>query len=181
MKSHINKFLENNTKKMLLLFVAAGMVFLAGCEGPEGPPGTNVEAEVFELRNVNFNSQGNYGIFYELDPAILEADMILIYRLTGVDGGAPVWQLIPQTYYPAEGEIDFNYDFTMYDINIYLEGTYDLALTPEYTQNQDFRVVIIPGYGSNFRKKQSDYNDYDAVMQAFHLKESDVKVVNMNN
>ncbi len=162
---------------LLLLTVFAGATVFQSCEGDRGPAGpAGPEAEVFEIRNVNFTSGNGYGIFYNLDPAIYNSDMILVYRLAGVDNGAPVWQVMPKTYYPDQGEIDFNFDFTQYDINIYLEGTYDLSLTPQYTTNQTFRVVVIPGYGSNFR--MSAPREYNSVVAAYNIQEKNVKVVN---
>lgn len=167
--------------KNLILFLAVFVATLSSCEGPQGPPGpqgptgTSLESEVIQLNGVNFNAGGNYGIFYDLVPAILSSDMVLVYRQSGTDGGNPVWQLIPKTYYIEEGEIDFNFDFTVNDVNIYIESTYDPLLTPEFINNQSFRIVIIPGYFSN--RASFDFNDYDATVRALGLENSTVRQV----
>ncbi len=40
--------------------------------------------------------------------------MVLVYRLTGLDGNKDVWKLLPETYYYDDGTLDFGYrnDFT---------------------------------------------------------------------
>ncbi|HEY0091957.1 MAG TPA: hypothetical protein VGB43_05660 [Flavobacterium sp.] len=163
-------------KKILLIIAFISVSIFSSCEGPQGPPGpqgangSTVEAEVVQISNVDFTAAGSYGIFVNL--AILPSDMVLVYRQSGVDGGNPVWQIIPKTYYPTEGEVDFNYDFTQNDVNIYLESTYDLALTPQFTQDQNFRIVIIPGY---FSKKALKVENYDSVIEALNLQHAPIR------
>jgi hypothetical protein len=42
-----------------------------------------------------------------------------------------------------------------------------------------FRIVIIPGYFSNkSAQKEIDFSDYQAVVRAYHIEESDVKPLN---
>ena len=92
-------------KRIFLLLAFIGIGVTQSCEGPDGPkgtpgpPGASVEAEVFEIRNVNFIGDGNgyYGIIYDLNPAILNSDMILVYRLAGSSGGADIWESLPKT------------------------------------------------------------------------------------
>lgn len=175
--------LQNNKvmKKLLLVLSVIGMISLQSCEGPAGPPGRdgyNIEAEVFELRNVNFgfSSQFGYSIYQELNPPILNSDVILIYRMAGtINSSTPIWEQIPRTLYLNEGELDFDFDFSRVDFTIYAGGTYNLALTPQYLNNQTFRIVIIPGYfGNSFRV---DYSDYESVMNMLELTENDVKIL----
>ena len=163
-------------KLFLLLAVVAGMTFTQSCEGPEGPQGPtgySAEAEVFEIRNVNFLNDGSgfYGIIYDLNPAILNSDMILVYRLSGVtDGGLDIWETIPKTIYFDNGqELDYNFDFTTNDISIYLSYTDQSVLTPTFIQNQVFRVVIVPGYLTN----KVGATDYNSVKKALKLTEAD--------
>ncbi|MES2544018.1 MAG: hypothetical protein V4548_03975 [Bacteroidota bacterium] len=166
---------------MKKIFLLIGMVSLfglqscSGPEGPEGPPGsdgTNVEAEVYEITDVDFLSNGNFSIVADLPHTILSSDMVLVYRLSDVFNGADVWRLEPETFYFADGTLDFryNFDFTRTDVSIYLEGN-DLGTVPEeFRLNQVFRIVIIPGYFSN--KKAVDLKDYNAVIKAYNLNDS---------
>ncbi|HEU0138005.1 MAG TPA: hypothetical protein VFQ50_11995 [Flavobacterium sp.] len=167
-------------KKLFLLLAIVGMTAIQSCDGPEGPQGppgpagSSVEAEVFEIRNVNFigDSNGFYGISYDLNPAILNSDMILVYRLKAVAGNLDVWESLPKTYYLPNGELDYNFDFTAEDIEIYLGFTSPEVLTAQYTSNQIFRVVIIPGYLSN-KVSAIDTNNFDHIKTALKLTEED--------
>lgn len=164
-------------KKIFLLLAVVGMTFLQGCEGDTGPQGPAGQpgpaAEVFEIRNVNFlnDGSGNYGIIYDLNPAILNSDMILVYRLAGVSGNRDIWESMPKTYYFSDGEeLDYNFDFTTDDISIYLGYTNQSVLTPNFIQGQIFRVVVIPGYLSN---KVAQTDSFDTVKEKLKLKDED--------
>jgi hypothetical protein len=172
-------------KKILLILAVIGITALSSCSGPEGPPGRdgyNVESEVFELRNVNFGYSASSGftIYQTLNPNIYSSDNILIYRMSDlINATTPVWQLIPRTLFLPQGELDYDYDFSKQDFTIYAGGTYDLGLTPAYIQNQTFRIVVIPGYISNRgRIPVVDKNDYNAVIKAYHIDDTNVKVLN---
>jgi hypothetical protein len=103
----------------------------------------------------------------------------LIYRLSGtIDSSTPIWQLIPRTLYLNQGELDYDYDFSREDFKIYAGGTFDLALAPQYIQNQTFRIVIIPGYFSGRSAKKVDKNDYNAVIKAYNINDTNVKILN---
>ncbi|PKP14639.1 MAG: hypothetical protein CVU07_13840, partial [Bacteroidetes bacterium HGW-Bacteroidetes-23] len=100
------------------------------------------------------------------------SDVILIYRMDGtINSSTPIWQQIPRTLYLNQGELDYDFDFSRVDFTIYADGTYDLETTPQYLDNQTFRIVIIPGYFSG----RMDYSDYNQVMLANGLTEADVK------
>ena len=167
-------------KRIFLLLAVIGITTLSSCDGdtgPQGPPGP--ESEVFELQNVNFqlNQNNEYTIFQQLNPVIFDSDNILIYRMAGtINPQTPIWQLIPRTLFLDEGELDYDFDFSAVDFTIYAGGTYNLALTPQFIQNQTFRIVIIPGYFS--KGTNIDYNDYDAVIKAFNINDSNVTVLN---
>lgn len=147
-------------KKILLLFAAVGMFSLSSCSSDDDNVDNDTISEVFQV-NVNFLAP-SYSIVQPLNPVIYSSDVVLVYRQIGLSGNKPIWQSVPHTLYLDEGELDYVFDFTESDINIYLQSTYDLALTPELTQNQTFRIVIVPGYFSS----TVNVNDYDAVMNA---------------
>lgn len=177
-------------KKILTLFAVVGLMAFTSCEGPEGPPGPEgipgqdaVIAEVFELNNVNFsyNATDGYNIYRTLNPVIFQSDVILIYRLTGtINPTTPVWQQIPRTLYTSKGELDYDFDFSKQDFTIYAGGNYDLSLTPEFLNNQTFRIVIVPGAFSSTGKSTAkpDYSDYNAVIKRYNIDDSNVKRLN---
>ncbi|HEX8562218.1 MAG TPA: hypothetical protein VF676_04480 [Flavobacterium sp.] len=168
--------------KKIFLFLAAAGLALQSCEGPEGPqgePGFSAEAEVFELQNVDFDFvDGEYSIYSTLTPNILDSDVILMYRMSGtIDASTPIWQQIPRTLFLEEGELDYDFDFSREDFTIYAGGTYDLATTPEFIDNQTFRIVIVPGYFSK-GTKAVDFSDYNAVIKAYNIDDKNVKQLN---
>lgn len=170
-------------KRIVLFLAVIGLTTLSSCDGdtgPQGPQGVSgIESEVFELQNINFqlNQNNEYTIFQNLNPVILDSDNILIYRMSGtINSQTPIWQLIPRTLFLDEGELDYDFDFSRVDFTIYAGGTYNLALTPQFIQNQTFRIVIIPGYFS--KGNNVDLNNYDAVIDYFNINDSNIKVLN---
>ncbi|WP_396172625.1 collagen-like protein [Flavobacterium sp.] len=162
-------------KKILLLFSVVVMFVLQGCEGPMGPPGPPgpiFEAEVFEVTR-SFGPNNNFSSLITLNPPILDSDIVLVYLLWDVDNGTPIWRQMPQTVQLDEGDLQYNFDFTRFDVNLFLSSA-DFPLTilgPQWTQNQTFRIVLIPGY---FGSARIDFSDYNAVMNMLELSETDV-------
>ena len=171
-------------KKIITLLAVVGMFSLQGCTvsdglpGPQGPQGEDgLIAEVFELKNVSFayNANDGYTIYQKLTPNIYASDVILIYRLSGsINSNTPIWQLIPRTLFLSQGELDYDFDFSKEDFTIYAGGNYNLALTPQYLNNQTFRIVIVPG---SFSVSLNKYN-YLEVMSAFNIKENQIQKIN---
>jgi hypothetical protein len=129
--------------------------------------------------NFGYDNQYGYNIYQTLNPQLYPADVLLIYRLSGtINSSTPIWQQIPRTLYLDQGELDYDFDFSTQDFTIYAGGTYDLALTPTYINNETFRIVIVPGYLSNRMSNKVDYSDYNAVMKAFNINDSKVKLLN---
>lgn len=174
-------------KKIVLLLAVIGMFGFQGCEGPEGPegpqglPGENVN-KVFEIFNEDFgyNNDNGFNISGTFNPFISDASTVLIYRLAGtLDANTPVWQLIPRTIYlENDRELDYDYDFSRKDFKIYVRANYDLETTPEFLDNQTFRVVIVPGSFTNKSANKTDYSDYNAVIKKYNIDDS--KVIRLN-
>jgi hypothetical protein len=174
-------------KRIAILFTIIGLTTLSSCDGDTGPRGpqgaAGPESEVFELQNVDFqlNQNNEYTIFQELNPVIFNSDNIFVYRMSGtINPQTPIWQLIPRTLFLTGAfdgeELDYDFDFSAVDFTIYAGGTYDLSETPQFIQNQTFRIVIIPGFFS--KMPGLDYNDYDSVIKAFNIDDSKVVVLN---
>ena len=163
--------------KRILLMLAISVTFLfQGCTKNEEIK-ADLLAEVFEV-TASFTAANNYSKLITLNPPIYNSDMVLVYRLFDVINGQSVWRQLPQAVYLIQGELDYNFDFTKNDINIFLESNFNLnTLGTAWAQNQVFRVVIIPGYLSNKNTKAIDFNDYNAVVKGFNIKESQVKTI----
>jgi hypothetical protein len=170
-------------KKITLVLAFIGMITLNSCtvnEDNGGGHDSDTISEVFELKNVNFSFDGgnSYSIYRTLNPQIYPSDVILIYRMSDlINSNTPVWQQIPRTLYLNQGELDYDFDFSKEDFTIYAGGDYDLSLTPGYLTNQTFRIVIVPGYFSGKMAKPVDYSDYNAVIKAFGIDDSKVKII----
>lgn len=164
-------------KRIVFLIAVIGISFLQSCVGPEGPMGPKgnpgedgLISSVFEV-TTNFNSINDFSHLVTFSNPIYSSDMVLVYQLYEVNNGTDIWRLLPQTYYFENGdEIDYNFDFTKYDVNIFMGANFDLNLASSvWTQNQTFRIVIIPGYFGNKLSKPIDFKDYDATLKAFNI------------
>ncbi len=163
-------------KKITLVLAFIGMITLQSCSvnNDEGDGIDNdTVAEVFEYSNVNF-FPNDYSVVLAYPHTILSSDMVLVYRLSGAFQGEDIWKPLPETYFFADGTLDLRYDFdfTRFDAQVYMEG-FDLAgVSSTYRLNQVFRVVIIPAY---FGKNSTvDLKDYKAVVHAFNIDESKI-------
>lgn len=176
-------------KKLLSLLVVASVFFVScssdGEPGPPGPPGqdgidgVNVVGQAFEI-NVDFIESADYSIFADIPTNIevLDSDIVLVYWLEFEDNGNDVWNLIPQTIYFDDGQFQYNYNHTAFDVNIYLQGNIDLnTLGERYTQDQVFKIVVLPvDYAEN---NNVDVSDYQQLKSQLNIKEFEVKNSNI--
>ena len=164
-------------KKIMTLLAVVGLFSLQGCTTTDNSVDNDTIAEVFELKNVNFayDTTDGYTIYQKFTPNIYASDVVLIYRLSGsVNSSTPLWQLIPRTLFLTQGELDYDFDFSKEDFTIYAGGNYNLALTPQYLNNQTFRIVIVP---ASFATSVNTSN-YGAVMAALKVNESQIQKIN---
>ena len=160
--------------KKILLLLTVGMLSLTACNKDDDYVADgNTIAETIDLIGVDLTldpNTGRYALVYPLNPVIYDTDVVLVYRRF-VDDGFTVWQPIPRTlYFDNDDELDYDFNFSANDVLIYAGGNFDLAFAQGYTQNQDFRIVIVP---SDFA---GDLNgaDYDEVARKLNIKESGV-------
>ena len=169
-------------KKLLSLLVVASIFFVScssdGEPGPPGPPGldgVNIVGQAFEV-NVDFLESADYSIFAEIPSNIevLDSDIVLVYWLEFEDNGNDVWNLMPQTIYFDDGQFQYNYNHTAFDVNIYLQGNIDLStLGDRYTQEQVFKIVVLPvDYAEN---TNIDVSDYQQLKSQVNIKEFDIQ------
>ena len=152
-----------------LLFIST--LLFTSCEGDQGPPGFDgvdgldgglIVSSAFEIE-VNFNQANNYQIIEAYGFDVFEFDVTLVYILWEIVDGQDIWRLVPQSVEFIDGTLTYNYDFTQNDVRLFLDGTTDFSiLTSEWTQNQVFRVVVIPADNVD----GLDFSDINAVMKA---------------
>jgi hypothetical protein len=150
-----------------------------GPRGPQGPKGDPAnEAVVIEYENVDFLPPA-YNVYLEFpDYQALPSDAVLVYALweiEKVDGEIfEIWRLLPQTTFPSDGTLVYNYNHTDVDVELFLDANFvikDSFLGPDELDDWVVRIVIIPGqYLSNGRTNGAiDFSDYDAVKKRFSL------------
>ncbi len=176
-------------KTILLLSIV--IVFTA-CEGPQGPPGepgTNILGSVFEIEG-DFTPDNDYLLYYEFpnDFQIYDSDVVLVYILWEQSDGTDIWRLMPQTValknisdnWSDTDVLQYNFDYTNSDVQIFLEGTMDLAtLLPAETDNQVFRIVVLPA--DFISQKSADISDFNSLMKTPNLEINSFKKVTPKN
>ncbi len=165
-------------KKITLFLVFIGMMTLQSCEVTEvyDDVDNTPRTEVFEV-TTSFNSNNNYSRLVVFDPPLYSSDSVLVYHLYDTVNGQDVWKLMPQTYYFNDGgELNFNFDYTRFDVKIFLSANFSLTtLEPSWTQSQTFRIVIIPdGFAKTVNK-----NNIDSVMSALSVSKTEVKKIDL--
>ncbi len=174
-------------------------LFIMSCEGPIGPPGfdgfdgldgldgqdgVNILGTVIDIEG-DFIAD-DYSIFYEFPQTVevFESDVILIYLLWGQtedsNGEAvDIWRLLPQTRILDQGLLQYNYDFTFFDVNIFLEADFDLStLQAGDTDDQVFRIAVLPAELAAGSKL--DRSNVEAVMRTLGVEEAAVQKIKLN-
>ncbi len=175
------------------------VLFTVACEGPEGPPGRDgfdgldgldgldgIQGQVVEVDGINFDYDGDANLFSTLinygdvtDFETIPEDAVLVYRYTGTvdldDGStADVWSQIPQNYFLPEGTIQYVFEHTYVDVELFIDGNFDLStLSTDFTDNQLFRIVFIPSEYADASKK--DTSNIENVMSSLGIGEDQVK------
>ncbi|WP_374958737.1 collagen-like protein [Gilvibacter sp.] len=164
----------------LLLLLALPLTVFTSCEGDPGPPGppgldgTSLLGTVFEV-NANFNAGNDYRNFfgYPSSLQVFDSDVVLVYLLEETTPeGLDVWSLLPQTFFTADGTLVYNFDYTAVDMSVYLYADFNLDLLgPVFTDNQIFRVAVVPAdFGENI-----DIFDMEAVMDALSVSTDNIE------
>ncbi|QDO93299.1 hypothetical protein FNB79_04695 [Formosa sediminum] len=155
--------------KHIITIICLAITFMS-CEGDQGVPGADgLDGEVapaFEIE-LDFNASNNYEITQNYGFNIVESDVVLVYMSWETSNGTEIWRLVPQTQFFDDGGIlTYNYDFTDVDFRIFLEANFDLGtLDNVWTQNQYFRVVVVPAdYIGGV-----DIENYDDVINATNI------------
>jgi hypothetical protein len=168
----------------IVLFFAA--IFLSSCEGEQGPPGMDgidgdsMIGTVFEIEGT-FDEGNDYMLYFGFPDnfEILDGDIVLVYILWDqTDDALDIWRLLPQTRVFDDGILQYNFDYTLADAQVYLEGTVDFGtLTAADTDNQVFRIAVLPvALVSN---KSVDINNLNSLMQSFDIDKNSVKTIHL--
>ena len=195
LRGHCKPLKQRIMKKVGLLFGLIISMIIISCEGPTGPPGppgldgldgldgVNILGQVYDIQG-DFTPGNNYTLFSEFaidapSVEVFETDVVLVYilweQVDDPNGGAPidVWRLLPQTRLLDLGILQYNYDYTFLDVSIFLETDFDPALlSPGDTDNQIFRIAILPADGASSAKL--DTSNMQAVLDFLGVQETEV-------
>ncbi|QGY44379.1 collagen-like protein [Maribellus comscasis] len=162
-------------KTIASLFLVLALIFTTSCEGPVGPPGTpgedGMDAEigtVFETDPINFTAGNEYSVLFQFPNnfTVYDGDAVLVYILWDVIDGKDVWRLLPQTVViENDGVVQYNFDYTLDDVQIFLEWTTS-ELLPAETDNQIFRIAVLPA--AFMQDKSFDIGNFDSVMKSMN-------------
>ncbi len=164
-------------KKLFMLLMSIVAVTFSSCEGDQGPPGPPgfdggiIVSGAFEIE-VDFTPANNYEFVETYGFDVFPSDVTLVYILWETSNGQDIWRLIPQNVIFPEGILIYNYDFTQSDVRFFLDGTINFnILDPSYTQNQVFRVVVVPADNVD----GIDISNLNLVMDANGIENFEIK------
>jgi hypothetical protein len=166
--------------KRILSVISIFAVLLTSCTGDQGPPGFDgfdgqdggvFVASAFEVV-IDFNADNDYQFIEPYGFDVFPSDVTLVYIEWETDNGEPIWRLLTQTEYFDNGVLVYNYDFTQQDVRIFLDGTINLnTLDNVWTQNQAFRVVVVPADNID----GLDVSNLDSIMQAYAIEDFELR------
>ncbi len=160
------------------------VLFIVSCdEGEPGPPGIDgLDAELAQVLEfeVDFNQANNFSDIFVFPSSVevFEADAVLVFLLEDVidDGNGEtqdVFTPLPQNFFLDQGTLQYSFNHTFNDVSVLLSADFDLnTLTAQFTDNQVFRVVIVP---SQFAQSANlETNNLEAVMKSLNLSNKDI-------
>lgn len=169
-----------NLFSYVILAVLALTLF--SCRNNDSTPVDNdTYPKAIDIQENFVNSTGStanylYGIHKNFTSPLGPNDVVLIYRQDNSSGTA-VWKLLPKSYFFTQGTLDYHFDFTRNDIQIYADADFNMTTMAAPFQNiylngQIFRVVLIPASGKN---ANVNYEDYESVIRFYKIDESKIQ------
>lgn len=176
--------------KKIFTLVSIALFALTSCsdDGPQGPPGppgppgegglgyTLEQTVTFDYFQENNFYTAFIDIPDEVDTPNPQMDAVLVYLLQVVDG-EDTWSLIPQNFFLDQGTIQYVYNHTALDVEILIDGNFDLSnLDPDFTVNKTFRVIVLPS--DIIASSGVDVFNFEAVMQVLEVQSQEIQSVN---
>lgn len=150
----------------LILFVSCGRRGPAGPVGPPGIDGAEILPTSFEF-NVSLTSANGFEDFADVPGTIdiIPEDVLLAFvKEDETVEGDEVWRQLPLTDFTSRGTVVTNFDFTLFDIRIFMEASYTLQGSDGY-QGLLIRAVHIP---ANYAAKMKP-NAFDDIQNPNEL------------
>ncbi|WP_108869234.1 hypothetical protein [Aquimarina aquimarini] len=156
-------------RKIFTLLCLATFIFTS-CSNDDDFIDTDTIGQTFDF-TTTFSPSNEYSDRFMFPENIFDSDVVLVYRLENVDNGLEVWEPLPTVTIflndVDDTSVQYRYNFTSGDVDVILESN-NLDLVPaDLTNNQKFRVVVVP---SEFAKNTKiDLSDFNAVQSALKL------------
>ena len=164
-------------KKFIPFFLIAFFsLFIISCNNDDNNYIDNdTIAEVYEFRNENFTlKDGFYTITKTFNNPLFNGDMVLIFKQDGIINGNQIWVPLPKSYYTSDGYLEYTFDFTNNDIQIYADADFSLTNTP-YIKGQTFRILIVPAILGRSANSTVDLTDYNSVIKYYNINDKNIK------
>lgn len=174
-------------KTITSLFLILALAVFSSCEGPMGPPGfdgedgldgTSLLGSVFEIEG-DFTTANEHSLYYEFpaDFEIYDTDIVMVYMLWDVVDGEngstlDLWRPLPQTIVLDDGVIQYNFDYTIADVKVFMDFTVN-ELLPAETDGQVFRIAVLPADWAS--DKSIDINSLNSVMKSLEVNPNTIK------
>lgn len=177
---------------------AAGPAGPAGPAGAQGEPGESGEARVLDFmltfepddEGENYSTGIEFSENDDFDLVVSESDVVLAYSYFGAiddpedpEGSIAFWSPLPQTFgVEGGGTVTYNYAYSKLFLFLFMQSQLNLADHPELTDEQVFRLVVIPGEIINGRtsKPAVDLNNYEEVIKYYQIDDSNVRTFKVN-
>jgi hypothetical protein len=141
-----------------------------GQQGPQGQPGDSFVGLAYEV-GLDFTAENDYFEVLEFPEPLVESDIVLTFINWETFDGVRVWRLLPQMVFFEEGFLRYNYDFTEFDIALFLETNFDPEILDDsWKLDVGFRIVVLP---VDFANGRLDLSDMDELLRMTGIQEKD--------
>lgn len=174
-------------KKFIIILLSVVFLSCEGPRGPQGPPGFDgLIGNVFDVV-VDFTPGNGYSnlIVFPNNIEVFESDVVMVYlleeQISDPSGPIDVWTPLPQPFFVNNGlQVVYNFNYTFLDVNLFLDGNVNLdALGPGFTQDQVFRIAVIPA--EFLETFDVNIANYDELMSALQSQNPDFQVTPLLN
>ncbi|WP_109853092.1 hypothetical protein [Aquimarina sp. AU58] len=155
-------------RKIFALLCLATFIFTS-CSNDDDTDFDTI-GQTFEIDNVDFIApEYAVNIPFPSGIEVFEADVVLVYRLENVVDGRDVWEPVPTPLIELDngGKLTYRFNFTLNDVDILLDTPDINLIGTNFTDDQVFRIVIVPSTFANNSK--IDFSDFKAVQSALKL------------
>ncbi|KQR93730.1 hypothetical protein ASG01_07635 [Chryseobacterium sp. Leaf180] len=168
-----------------IILLAFTSLFVYSCNNDrndEVPVQQVVNSTAYDL-SPNFTKVNSslYSYGNTFNKPLENSDVVLIYIQTDTASNSPVWRLLPYTFFVNNAnndEVEYSFDFSKFDIAIYVNATLNLDANSSYYTGKRFRVVVVPANAGKGVAAPVDYNNYNEVIKFYGIDESKIKLRN---